>query len=284
MVLAKIEDVSGRPAASLFDFVAGTSTGALIAAAIAAGVPAKQIVDIYCNRTKEVFRPTGAESDILFLTRSYRFGVERLYKLVHQILGSYADMALNDLPIDIMLTAKSEDDGWPWYFVRDNPGNAGTTGHLPLAACATASGAAPTYFDSYTLPDGRHMVDGGLGVVGNPVLQSCIEAFRFGNGKYTPEDTIVVSLGTGKSPRPTRPTGDIISKVQWVLDVSLDAPSHQQVEILGLLYGERLRGFHVIDIPLVEHIDLADLDAIPTLLKYGAELASQIDVSALLQL
>ena len=38
-----------------FDFVAGTSTGALIAAAVAAGIPAERIVQMYVERAPKLF-------------------------------------------------------------------------------------------------------------------------------------------------------------------------------------------------------------------------------------
>src|SRR5262245_66653945 len=55
MALAELERVTGQPARDIFSFVAGTSTGAIITAAIAAGVPAERICDLYINRAKEDF-------------------------------------------------------------------------------------------------------------------------------------------------------------------------------------------------------------------------------------
>jgi patatin-like phospholipase/acyl hydrolase len=48
--LVALEQQLGKPVRDCFDFVAGTSTGALIAAAVAAGVPATQILNIYKQR------------------------------------------------------------------------------------------------------------------------------------------------------------------------------------------------------------------------------------------
>ena len=46
VALAKLEATTRRPARETFSFVAGTSTGAIIAAAIAAGIPASRIVEL----------------------------------------------------------------------------------------------------------------------------------------------------------------------------------------------------------------------------------------------
>src|SRR5581483_6922639 len=89
IALADLEAVSGKLTREVFDFVAGTSTGALIAAAIAAGVPASTICDVYRKRTAEIFFPDGPASDVLLLTRGYRYGVERLFKVVTDVLGPF---------------------------------------------------------------------------------------------------------------------------------------------------------------------------------------------------
>lgn len=55
VALAKLESTTGRLTRDIFSFVAGTSTGAIIAAAIAAGIPAPRILNLYLNRAREVF-------------------------------------------------------------------------------------------------------------------------------------------------------------------------------------------------------------------------------------
>lgn len=282
MVLEEIERVTGKLCKELFNFSAGTSTGALISAAVAAGIPASKIVEIYINRTKDLFKPSGIEADALLAFRGYEYGVEKLFALTFASLTPFGATKLNDLPIDIMLTAIAELDGKPWYFVKDNQSNARTTGNYGLAECATASGAAPTYFDSFTMSDGKKMVDGGLGVVGNPVLQACIEAFEFGDGLYDPADTVVVSLGTGLTPNPRQPKGNLVSKVRWIIDVSLDAPRHQQLEMVSRLYGNRLKKLSIVDIELKEVIDMADVGSIPKLIEYGKKLVKEINVEEIL--
>ena len=65
-----------------------------------------------------------------------------------------------------------------------------------------ASAAAPTYFKPWTVTIGGQptgLVDGGVGVTGNPVYQACVEAFYYDT--FDPADTLVVSLGTGFFPR-----------------------------------------------------------------------------------
>src|SRR5829696_5582945 len=55
VALVKLESTTGRLTRDIFSFVAGTSTRAIIAAAIAAGIPGPRIWNIYLNRSREVF-------------------------------------------------------------------------------------------------------------------------------------------------------------------------------------------------------------------------------------
>src|SRR5215467_4774625 len=55
--LVALETQLGKPVREVFDFVAGTSTGALIAAGVAAGVPAARMLEIYTERADEIFTP-----------------------------------------------------------------------------------------------------------------------------------------------------------------------------------------------------------------------------------
>ncbi len=65
--LAKLEELTGQPSYEIFDTYAGTSTGSLIAAGLAVGLTAQQLIDIYKNRLPEVFEE---ERQPPFLTRA----------------------------------------------------------------------------------------------------------------------------------------------------------------------------------------------------------------------
>jgi patatin-like phospholipase/acyl hydrolase len=145
VALEKLENTTGRPVRETFSFVAGTSTGAITAAAIAAGVPAARIVEFYVDRSRAIFAGS------MYSTR-------RLHGVISEELGPEArGWSLNDAPIDLLITAKGVPSGKVWYFVRDNPRNAGCTGRLGLVDCTTASAATPTYFEPWTIeePPGR---------------------------------------------------------------------------------------------------------------------------------
>lgn len=287
IALVKLEKTTCKLTRNTFSFVAGTSTGAILTTAIAAGVPATRILDFYVKRTREIFTQSP-----LKILRRILFGSMYSTQKLHDLIAEAVDPAhtwnLNDSPIDILLTAKRISDGMPWYFVRDNPRNSGCTGRLGIVDCATASAAAPTYFQPWTIAEQLEpsppcervgtLVDGGVGVTGNPVYQACIEAFEY-TSDYSPEETITVSLGTGKFKNRKEPRW-IGAWLEWILAELLESPGEQQTEITQRHFPQMT--FYRIDTELKENIGLDDSRYIGRLVEYGEKLAALIDWEAIL--
>ena len=286
IALVKLENTTGKLTRDIFSFVAGTSTGAIIAAAITAGVPATRILDFYVNRTREIFTTSPLKwLKLIFFGSMY--SVEKLRDLIGEAIDPNRTWTLNDSPIDILLTAKRISDGMPWYFVRDNPMNSGCTGRLGLVDCTTASAAAPTYFEPWTITESSTppqceivgtLVDGAVGVTGNPVYQACIEAFDY-TPDYEPEETITVSLGTGRFKNRKEPTW-VGGWLEWVMAELLESPGEQQTEITQRHFPQMT--FYRIDTELKENIRLDDARQIGRLVEYGERLAEKIDWQAIL--
>lgn len=278
-VLAVLESATGRPVRETFDFVAGTSTGAVIAAGLAAGIPAHRLADLYAERSSEVFRRIPLVSGLRRLVRGDLYDTARLHALIREELGAEArDWRLNDAPIDLLITAKRLKDGMPWYFVRDTPANSGRAGSFRLADVATASAAAPTYFQPWTIDGVGELIDGGIGVAGNPVYQACVEAFEY-TDRYEPSSTLVVSLGTGRFPGRARPTW-LWPWLGWLLSELLRSPAEQQTELVQRHWPET--AFHRIDAELEHDIGLDAVERVGELREVGAGLAASVDWTALL--
>ena len=115
-------------------------------------------------------------------------------------------------------------------------------------------------------------MDGGTGVAGNPVYQACVEAFEYTHD-YRPDDTIVVSLGTGRFLDRRRPTW-LWPWVQWVLSELLRSPGEQQTELVERHYPAAR--FYRIDVRLPEDIPLdatgSKLDELEAIARSLAEL------------
>ena len=284
LALAALERTTGGRVRDQFDFVAGTSTGALIAAAVAAGMPAEEVVRLYLDKAPRLFQRVPLLSTLRRIVAGELYDVRRLHALIGEALAKEGagDWTLNDVPGDILITAKGLVDGHQWYFVKDRPGaNAARTGALPLVDCLTASAAAPTYFEPWTvrgLERAGPMVDGGTGVAGNPVYQACVEAFLYSRG-YEPASTVIVSLGTGHFFDRPRPTW-LYTWLGWILAELLRSPGEQQTELVDRHFPQA--SFYRIDVRLARDFGLDDARSLADLGEIGERLAAEIDWPAIL--
>src|SRR3990170_311703 len=140
--LVRLESKLGRPCREIFDMVAGTSTGAVIAAGVALGVSARGLLALYRELAREAFERLPWWQ-ILLNGGNHRYRNDFIARTLNE-MG--AQIPLNDLPIDVLITAKNTLSSRTDFFVRDQPGNAARWGRLSLRDAVLASIAAPTYF------------------------------------------------------------------------------------------------------------------------------------------
>jgi uncharacterized protein len=106
LVLAKLESTTGQLTRDIFSFVGGTSTGGIIAAAIAAGIPAPRIVELYVNRAREVFTGPPLLTTLRRIVFGSMYSTKKLHDLIAEEVGPGRAWSLNDSPIDLLITAK----------------------------------------------------------------------------------------------------------------------------------------------------------------------------------
>ncbi|GAU97825.1 hypothetical protein RvY_09055-2 [Ramazzottius varieornatus] len=217
-MLLAIEELVKRPLKECFDWIAGTSTGASVALAIATGKDMKDILGLYFRMKDKIFvgsRPYPADAYESILQEE--FGAETK---MTDITG-----------LKILIPALLVDRHPPsLHFFRnyDHPVRASgiesiVTKTGPKLLCkplppseqlvwkaARASGAAPTYFRSI-----ESFLDGGL-MANNPTLDTLTEIFDYNNymrqqGRKDEVDELlcVLSLGTGRPPMLAVPSIDV---------------------------------------------------------------------------
>lgn len=199
-----------------FDLIAGTSTGAIIAAALALGMTVDEVHGHYLRLGQVVFKRS-----------LLRWGALRAKypadKVRDALIGIFGDRLLDspDLRTGLLVVTKRLDTGSTWpltnhpqsrYFERGMQATTIANREYPLWQVVRASTAAPYFFDPETIRIGRgsagakpvdgDFVDGGVSPHNNPALQALMTAtmpgYRF--GWATGEDQLlVVSLGTGKA-------------------------------------------------------------------------------------
>jgi hypothetical protein len=271
--LAAIEKQTGKLTRDLFDYVSGTSTGALLTATIAAGVPASDSLKVYTEQGPTIFHPANSlERNTLLVARGYQFDNAVLRKAVGDTLGANAGMTVNESPIDLMIPAV-DTLGHVWYFVRDAATNAGTTGKYLLADVAVASACATTYHGAFEIPALGYFADGGCGGQADPVYMACAEAFRGPScyGTIDPAEAIVISLGTGTytpAVAPGPPKG-LLANISWVTSSLVDSSETLAEQAANRQWPGILHAFNVA---MASEIDEADVAAIPTLLNLGSQM------------
>lgn len=214
-LLRKIEDMvrarSGNPDAVLsdyFDLIGGTSTGAIIAAALALGWPVERVDALYKEFGRDIFKSSMFRKGLLrpkFSAKAIRDGLER----------EFADICLGgpELKTGLAVVVKRLDTGSPWvihnspkgtYFNPAEGNRAIPNKDFLLREVVRASAAAPTYFEPERIRVSAELegafVDGGVSPHNNPALQLLMLAALKRHGLDWPtgaDNLLIVSLGTG---------------------------------------------------------------------------------------
>jgi predicted acylesterase/phospholipase RssA len=273
--LMKLESQLGGVTRDHIDYCAGTSTGALLAAAIAAGIPASDLLKVYTDRSQEIFTPTGILADAKRATEGFMYDPVNLKTVLVDVFGPAASWTVNDSPIGVMISATAM-NGHNWFFVKDNPKNNQSTGAVNLIDAAIASSCAPTYFDHWKI-DGIlgqtiRFFDGGVGGTANPAYQACVETFEY--DVFTPADTRLVGLGTGYFPGSDNPPKGLLQTIGWTTSTLVDSSEDWVEQAVNRQWPGLMLSFNP---QLPSDIDEADLSAIPTLVQIGQQMAANLD-------
>lgn len=278
--LMKLESQLGGLTRDHIQFCAGTSTGALLTAAVVAGVPASQLLTVYTERSKEIFTPTGVIAEAKRVAEGFMYDPQHLHDVLVSVFGKAASWTMNDSPIRVLITATAM-NGHNWFFVRDNPKNSRATGGTKLIDAAVASACSPTYFDHWTIAGvmGQtiRFFDGCTGGTANPAYQACVEAFEY--DVLTPADTRVVTLGTGYFPASSNPPNGLLQTIGWTTSTLMDTSEDLVDSAVNRQWPGIMQSLNAL---LPSEIDEADLSAIPTLVEIGQTMAATLDWTKLL--
>lgn len=191
-----------------FDYIGGTSTGAVIAAGLAKGLRVGQLLDLYVTRGEEMFDKAS-----LLRRYHYRYGSHRLGELLQGVLGKDTTLGSEELKTLLLLVARNATTDSPWPLSNNpnamfnDPSLPDNNLAIPLWQLVRASTAAPRYFPPEIVTLGGHdfvFVDGALTMYNNPAFQlflmATLDVYRLG-WAATESDLLLVSVGTGKSPK-----------------------------------------------------------------------------------
>src|SRR5215210_2397737 len=204
LVLAEIERRTGRATADMFDLVAGTSTGGILACGLTRPGPdgrplrsAEELAELYRTEGPRIFsRSLLKRVSSLEGLVDERYDDEGLNRALAAYLG---DARLRDALCDVFITAYEVEDRFAFFF-RSSRARTDDEYDFSMAEAARATSAAPSYFEPVEVTDAAGartypLIDGGVFAV-NPAM--CAYAEVVGAGS---DVSVIAALGTGSHTR-----------------------------------------------------------------------------------
>jgi hypothetical protein len=202
-----------------FDLIGGTSTGAIIAAALARGMSVEEVQRFYRHFAEEAFKKRS-----LFLRWRSLYEKGGLTERLQDTFGKDTDLSPTNLRclLTIVTRNATTDSAWPVSSNPDakynDPERKDCNLRIPLWQLVRASTAAPVFFPPEVLhwdpadpAKAFTFVDGGTTVYNNPAFllfrMATEPAYRLG-WQTGERNMLVVSVGTGGAPVIGAPADD----------------------------------------------------------------------------
>jgi hypothetical protein len=211
-ILEKIEKLvagkTGQKLCEYFDYIAGTSTGAIIAAGLSRGMTTADLIDFYTSAGEQMF-----ERSRLIERVKYFYTADPLKAQLQQVFGHDSNLEPDNLKCLLLVVTKNVTTDSPWP-ISSNPGakyndldRKDCNLKIPLWQLVRASTAAPVYFppeilqwDPADVSKTFVFVDGGVTPHNNSAFllyrMATEPAYRL-NWKTGEENMLIVSVGTG---------------------------------------------------------------------------------------
>lgn len=193
--LAEIEKrfLDGGSIANHFDMISGTSTGGIIALALAHGMTAQDALRIYTDRGERIF-PT------LKGWRRWARALRWLIRPKHdqkvlkaELLAVFGDRVLDDASHRLVIPSFEGLHGEPFIYKTPHHPDYQKDRHKRFAHVALHTTAAPSYYPAVD-DDGYVMIDGGIWA-NNPIMNALVDALACYD--VPRENVRILSIGTG---------------------------------------------------------------------------------------
>ena len=195
-----------------FDYIGGTSTGAIIAAGLAIGKSARWLADFY----KEV-GPAMFEKAFILKRLKNLYKSEPLADKLKEVFGADTTLDSDKLKCLLLVVTRNVSTDSPWpissnpYAKYNAPNRADRNTKIPLWQLVRASTAAPVFFppeivewDPNDSSKAFLFEDGGLTPYNNPAFliarMATHPAYKLG-WKTGEKNLLVMSVGTGSAPK-----------------------------------------------------------------------------------
>lgn len=226
---------------NFFDYIGGTSTGAIIAAGLARGMSARELSDFYMKTGPAMFDKAS------FLKRlRHKYKSQPLTEELKKTFGETTNLFPESLRCLLLVVTRNvtTDSAWP---VSSNPFALYNLPHLddcnlciPLWKLVRASTAAPVYFEPEVLrwdPNNPSKTfvfeDGGLTPYNNPAFllarMATAKSYNL-NWEKGEDKLLMMSVGTGASPKVD---AEVYASAKTILTNAKNVPA-------ALMYGAQV--------------------------------------------
>ncbi|WNF15299.1 patatin-like phospholipase family protein [Microcystis aeruginosa] len=277
-VLAKIESLLQEKLgaddkfllADYFDYIAGTSTGAIIASCLSWGMRVSEVREFYINQGENMF-----DSASLLKQFQYKFEDKNLAQELREKFqekdGSVATLGSSLLKTLLLMVMRNATTDSPWpisnnpYARYNDPSRPDCNLQLPLWQLIRASTAAPTYFPPEVIEVEKGepfvFVDGGITSFNNPAFQLFLMAttkpYKL-NWPVGEDKMLLVSVGTGMTPsanKNLKPGEMNLLYNAGAIPSALMFAAQNQQDMLCRIFGKCLEG-DIIDQEVGNMIDI----------------------------
>jgi patatin-like phospholipase/acyl hydrolase len=195
--LAELEKrfLGGSSITNHFDMIAGTSTGGIIALALARGLTAQEALNIYVERGDRIFPSAVGLGKLSKMMRWIFRPKHDQSMLKEELLRIFGDKVLDDAITRLVIPGFEGRHGEPFLYKTPHHPDYQKDRHKKFAHLALHTTAAPSYYPGVD-DDGYIMIDGGIWA-NNPIMNALVDALACFD--VAREDVRILSLGTGES-------------------------------------------------------------------------------------
>jgi patatin-like phospholipase/acyl hydrolase len=231
-VLVELERRTGRRCCELFDLIAGTSIGGILAALLASGMPASEAIQFFTVDGPHIFRRRWWRYFGLFGPRYAGRPIEKI--LARRFKGLEPRTRVLIPAFDLVTQAP--------YFFKFAPN---LNYAVPLWQAARATSSAQIYFPAFQtfLPDGLHVFWDGGNVANNPAVCAYADAVRY----WSSHRVLMLSLGCGSVKTATGKKAIVnarsmvnagairngVATVETLFEADSDEVDYQMTQLLG---------------------------------------------------
>jgi len=273
-----------------FDLIAGTSTGAIIAATLAMGWTVSDLKEKYFELGEKVFQKSLLRNGLV----RAKYDEEELKKQLRSVYGAATLLGSDKLLTGLLVVTKRLDTG-SWWPIGNNPRgkyyaerkadkkNTLANSEYPLWQVVRASTAAPSYFESEWIDIGSddkkkvrgEYIDGGMSPFNNPsliaLMYATLEGYRV-NWPTGADRLLLVSVGTGRADKEVKKSALAVElAVKGLLGLMDDCAALQEAMMQWISTSRTARA---IDREMgdLQH-DLVGPAPLITYLRYNGDLA-----------